>query len=79
MPATARRLLPRIDAARCTGCGRCIATCHVHVLTFETRHRKKSAVLTDAGTCSGCTKCAVACPFDAIAMHRDTAADAAPG
>ena len=63
--------LPAIDAARCTGCGRCVAACAPRVLSLETRPDwRKSAVLHGAGDCTGCSQCARRCPFDAITMHR---------
>jgi ferredoxin len=75
---TGRRPAPRlpvIDAARCTGCGRCVAACAPRVLSLETLPDwRKSAVLHDAGDCTGCSLCAWRCPFDAIAMQRPPAA-----
>lgn len=70
----ARAPLPAIDAARCTGCGRCIAACPVHVLTFETVRWTKFAVLVDAGPCTGCSRCEARCPFNAITMRQVVAA-----
>ena len=70
MPPRLPRPLPLIDPERCTGCGRCIAVCPERVLTFETQHWKKSAVLADAPSCTGCALCAARCPFDAITMQR---------
>jgi NAD-dependent dihydropyrimidine dehydrogenase PreA subunit len=65
----ARAPLPAIDAARCTGCGRCIAVCPAHVLTFETERWTKFAVLMDADPCTGCSLCEARCPFNAITMR----------
>ena len=71
---TARRpapRLPEIDAARCTGCGRCVAACEPRALSLETGPDwRKSAVLHAAGDCTGCSLCALRCPFDAITMRR---------
>lgn len=61
--------LPDIDPARCTGCGRCIAVCPVHVLGFHTERWTKFAVLVEAGPCTGCSRCEVRCPFNAITMR----------
>lgn len=67
---------PAIDAARCTGCGRCVAACAPHLISLEVLRWDKRAVLHDAPRCTGCAECAVRCPFRAITMRR---ADAAGG
>ena len=76
-PAPARKVrarpvrapLPAIDPARCTGCGRCIAVCPVHVLSFHTERWTKFAVLVEADPCTGCSLCEARCPFNAITMR----------
>jgi NAD-dependent dihydropyrimidine dehydrogenase PreA subunit len=65
----ARAPLPDIDAARCTGCGRCIAVCTPHVLVFETVRWTKFTVLVEADACTGCSLCESRCPFNAITMR----------
>ena len=63
--------LPAIDAARCTGCGRCVAACAPRVLSLETRPDwRKTARLHGHDGCTGCSLCALRCPFDAITMKR---------
>ena len=64
------RALPRIDPARCTGCGWCIGACAPHVLSLQAGGWRKTSTLHDAAGCTGCALCAVRCPFDAIAMVR---------
>jgi ferredoxin len=64
----ARTLVPSIDAARCTGCGRCVAACSPHVLSLEPRGWVKSSALHDAVRCTGCGECEMSCPFGVIAM-----------
>lgn len=61
--------LPAIEPARCTGCGRCVGACSLHLLSLETVRWKKTAVLHEAQTCTGCSECAVVCPFRAIVMR----------
>lgn len=74
--STARKALPDIDPARCTGCGWCVAVCPPHVLSLETVGGKKTSTLHDVAGCTGCTGCtgcalcAVKCPFDAITMRK---------
>jgi NAD-dependent dihydropyrimidine dehydrogenase PreA subunit len=65
----ARAPLPTIDAARCTGCCRCIVICPVHVLTFHTVRWTKFAALVDADPCTGCCLCEARCPFNPIMMR----------
>jgi len=67
MPAT---ILPAINAARCTGCGRCVAVCAPHVLSLHPRGWVKTAALDDAAGCTGCAQCRVVCPFGAVRMMR---------
>jgi ferredoxin len=71
--------LPRIDPARCTGCGWCIAVCPPHVLSLQVVDWKKRSVLDDAEGCTGCAQCAVRCPFGAIRMAKTAGAPASVG
>ncbi len=63
-------LIANIDAARCSGCGRCIAACHLGLFSFERRGWRKISVLQDEDRCSGCTKCVAKCPIGVIVMVR---------
>lgn len=72
-PARAVRL-PEVDTDRCTGCGRCVAACDLHLLSLETLRWTKSAVLHASERCTGCSDCAVTCPFHAITMRTPTPA-----
>jgi len=65
--------LPEIDPSRCTGCGRCVASCDLHLLSLETVRWQKFSVLHDADRCTGCSVCAVKCPFHAITMRTPPA------
>jgi len=62
--------IPIIEATRCSGCGRCIAACHLNLFAFERMGWRKVSVLQDAERCSGCNKCAGVCPIDAIRMSE---------
>ncbi|WP_085315308.1 ATP-binding protein [Derxia lacustris] len=66
------KALPAIDSARCTGCGRCVASCPPHVLWLDADGPngmgRKRSVLHDAPGCTGCAICATTCPFDVISM-----------
>ncbi|MBJ6799470.1 4Fe-4S dicluster domain-containing protein [Geomonas propionica] len=57
---------PDIDAARCTGCGRCVAACPYRLITLEVAGFRKYAVVTKRGGCDGCLACLSACPVRAI-------------
>ncbi|MDM0047665.1 4Fe-4S dicluster domain-containing protein [Variovorax sp. J22R115] len=61
---------PDVDAARCTGCGWCVAACDLHLLCLEVVDWKKYSTLAAADLCTGCSDCAVKCPFHAISMRR---------
>jgi ferredoxin len=63
------RRLPDIDPARCTGCGRCVAACDLHLLSLESVRWVKVSVLHDPERCTGCNACAAICPFDAITLR----------
>ena len=65
----ARTALPTIDTSRCTGCGRCVAACHLHLLSLERQGWEKFSALHESDRCTGCEACEVACPFTAITMH----------
>jgi ferredoxin len=68
MPANRLELLPSIDAARCTGCGWCVAACPFRLLSLEPKGWTKAAVISDFDACTGCRKCALKCPFNVITM-----------
>nr|WP_234414005.1 4Fe-4S binding protein [Ideonella sp. A 288] len=74
-PRPAARL-PDIDAARCTGCGWCVAACDLHLLSLEVRHWRKTSVLHEPGRCTGCGLCAVRCPFHVITLRAPAAGQA---
>lgn len=66
--------IPHINASRCSGCGRCIASCPLRLFAFELQGGRKVSVLQDSDTCNGCAKCAAHCPLDVIAMKKPSSA-----
>lgn len=60
--------IPVIDSARCTGCGWCVPTCHLHLLSLQPQGWRKFSTLHDADRCVGCRQCELRCPFGAITM-----------
>lgn len=63
--------LPVVNAARCTGCGWCVASCSdLHLLSLDVVQWRKVATLHDADRCTGCSDCAVTCPFHVITMRK---------
>jgi len=70
-PVHTSNYLATIDTS-CTGCGRCLPTCPVKVISLETANRdgtgKKSAVV-DRDLCLGCGVCARNCPRDSIKLQ----------
>ena len=53
--------VPRVDEAKCTGCGRCVEICVYHAIAVLGGH-----VLTFPQLCHGCGACSYLCPEKAI-------------
>lgn len=65
-PTTERReevgiLIPEVDYAKCTFCGRCAEVCAYHAIAVV-----KQKVLIFPELCHGCGSCTLNCPEDAI-------------
>ena len=60
-PQEVASLVPRVDAARCTLCGRCAQVCAFHALAVLS-----DRVLVFDDLCHGCGSCARQCPQGAI-------------
>jgi uncharacterized protein (DUF362 family)/Pyruvate/2-oxoacid:ferredoxin oxidoreductase delta subunit len=64
----AMKLRPRLEAAACAGCGRCVEVCPQEAIT------PGKPVQFDLQRCIGCFCCAEVCPQAAITPHRNLAA-----
>lgn len=62
-----------LDAAKCTGCGRCAAACFTGALSIE---NGKAAI--DGARCVACGRCTMACRSGALAVDADPGYDAGP-
>jgi MinD superfamily P-loop ATPase len=54
--------IPRVDAAKCTACGRCAEACQYHAIVVLGKQ-----TLVFAQLCHGCGSCTLICPERAIA------------
>ncbi|MDD2732463.1 MAG: 4Fe-4S binding protein [Desulfuromonadaceae bacterium] len=58
--------VPKVDSARCSGCGRCVAACPEKIITLETDRFHKNAVILRPDRCTSCGRCVEACPIDVL-------------
>ena len=62
--------ISRIDAGRCSGCGKCVAVCPVNALSLvsahEEKNKKRGRLNTDL--CVGCGVCIAQCTTGALEM-----------
>lgn len=54
-----------IDAAKCTGCGKCAAICHEHCMSVV-----DGKIRIDEPYCSTCTQCVAICPAQALSWDN---------
>jgi MinD superfamily P-loop ATPase len=60
-PQPVERLIPEVNAARCTHCGRCSQVCQYHAIAAL-----PSKTLVFGDLCHGCGSCTLQCPEQAI-------------
>lgn len=70
LPAETEFASFRVDAERCSGCGRCVETCPIQILTLEDG-RARPNKRYDAFRCITCQNCTAVCPNDAIRIEGD--------
>ncbi len=59
-------LIPKVDEAICTYCGKCAEVCQFHAIAVI---GKKTLVFPEL--CHGCGSCTLVCPENAISEHLD--------
>ena len=70
-PVHTSNFVARIEA-ECTGCGRCLPTCPVKIITLETNQADGSGgkrAVIDQDLCLGCGVCTRNCPHGALTMQ----------
>jgi ferredoxin len=72
-PINTTNFIPRLDAAACTGCGKCVEVCPVESMGLVSandplRHKRKVAKV-DNETCLGCGVCVRVCAANAITLE----------
>lgn len=62
-----------VDSERCKGCGVCVASCPVKVLSLSAEVNGKGypvVQMANPDACTGCASCAVICPDSVITVYR---------
>jgi NAD-dependent dihydropyrimidine dehydrogenase PreA subunit len=57
---------PVLDAARCSGCGRCVSACPKKLLSLETAGYRKQPAISKIEQCILCGACIKVCPVEAL-------------
>ncbi|KAA0894947.1 4Fe-4S dicluster domain-containing protein [Oryzomonas rubra] len=58
--------VPRVAVDHCSGCGRCVAACLLHLVTLEQQGHRKAARIVSAERCTRCGACIASCPIGAL-------------
>jgi NAD-dependent dihydropyrimidine dehydrogenase PreA subunit len=58
--------VPVINSLRCSGCGRCVAACPLHLITLHVAGHRKTAIIRFQECCTRCRLCAKSCPIAAF-------------
>lgn len=64
-------VLPEVNQAVCTGCGKCIHWCSTEAIKINVMGKAEIS----RKKCIGCGECTVTCPFSAIDIHWETEPD----
>jgi formate hydrogenlyase subunit 6/NADH:ubiquinone oxidoreductase subunit I len=62
--ASPDKLMPKIDLAKCNGCGMCVERCPTRALAM----RDARVFMVRPDLCSYCATCEDICPTEAIAL-----------
>jgi MinD superfamily P-loop ATPase len=64
-------LIPQVDEARCTYCGKCAQVCQYHAIVVLGKNPKRSKTVVFSQLCHGCGSCTLMCPERAISESLD--------
>lgn len=67
------RLVPSINKAKCTYCGKCIEVCRYHALAIisTVKSKKDRKILFFSHLCHSCAACIILCPQNAIEESKE--------
>ena len=72
-PVHTTNYLPRVQAATCVGCGKCVAACPVEAMALvsanDPERPKRKVARLDADLCLGCGVCVLACRHHNIELE----------